>query len=53
MHKGDGFGELALMNNTARSLTVAAETTDLYLVVLSKDDFQGIRKEFEFTLKEK
>ena len=39
MRSGEGFGDRALRENLPRSLTVAAYSMDLYLVVLHKDDF--------------
>jgi CRP-like cAMP-binding protein len=39
MKKGEGFGEKALLYNTARALTTTAYSQSLFLVVLQKEDF--------------
>ncbi|KAM3134740.1 hypothetical protein pb186bvf_013215 [Paramecium bursaria] len=53
MRSGEGFGDRALRENLPRSLTVAAYSMDLYLVVLHKDDFLRFSQQFEKQIKEK
>lgn len=39
MGQGNGFGEKALAENIPRTLTVASNSLDLYVIVLKKEDF--------------
>ena len=45
LRAGDGFGEMALFMDQPRSATVAA-LEETHLMVLSKDQFQSILKDF-------
>lgn len=51
--RGDGFGEMALMRNVRRSLTIAASSSDLFLVVLKKEGFAQLQAKIEDEIKEK
>jgi len=39
MVRGEGFGEKAILENTTRTLTVAASSGHLFLIVLKKESF--------------
>jgi hypothetical protein len=39
MIRGEGFGEKAILENTTRTLTIAASSGHLFLVVLKKENF--------------
>jgi CRP-like cAMP-binding protein len=39
MLRGEGFGEKAILENTTRTLTIAANSGHVFLVVLKKEHF--------------
>lgn len=43
MIRGEGFGDKAILENTARTLTIAASTGHLFLVVLKKENFADLK----------
>ncbi|CAK75184.1 unnamed protein product (macronuclear) [Paramecium tetraurelia] len=53
LKRGDGFGDRALLENVPRALTACAQTEDLFLLILKKDDFDLIRQQFIQQMKEK
>ncbi|CAD8144376.1 unnamed protein product [Paramecium pentaurelia] len=53
LKRGEGFGDRALLENVPRALTACAQTQDLFLLILKKDDFDLIRQQFIQQMKEK
>lgn len=43
LQKGDGFGEVALIQNTPRGLTACSYSEDLFLLILKKEDFDMVK----------